>query len=446
MAPVSLSNFPSAWVRSSSVSLPHCSLTLPRSCCHLPATMSRFIRDSPFCLTIRCARRSASPKARGASRTPHRLADGSPIHRAQFQPVELSHREAISLDPDGRRRRRASRQSMSYAMDFPSVARAAGRAAGDVAQTLPFPGASKFPEATGFEAEEGGKNNGPHRHRLAGASPGRRAADLALQQRLGLLPERRLGSGASDRADPCAHRTTLGSDSQSPTRRNVMRQTNIMVTGFAIAALVAAGGGPVYAQSSTTQKVEQKAEDAKDKVKSTGEEAKDKTKSMAQDAKQGMSDSWITSKTKIALFSDDRVKGRQVHVETKGGTVMLRGKVDDAEAKTAAGEIAKGIDGVKSVKNELQVVAPSNRKAVDADDKQITKSIEDRFKQDPQLKNAKIDAKVNAGVVTLTGEVKSIGTSARASEVARSVAGVRSVKNDLTYASSSSLMPSQARN
>ena len=225
-----------------------------------------------------------------------------------------------------------------------------------------------------------------------------------------------------------------------------MRQKNIVVTGFAIAALVAAGGAPVYAQSSTTQKVEQKAEDAKDKVKSTAEEAKDKTKSMTHDAKQGMSDSWITSKTKIALFSDDRVKGRQVHVETKGGTVMLRGKVDDADAKSAAGEIAKGIDGVKSVKNELQVVAPTDRKAVDADDKQITKSVEDRFKQDPQLKSAKIDAKVNAGVVTLTGEVKSIGTSARASEVARSVAGVRSVKNDLTYASSSSLMPSQARN
>jgi osmotically-inducible protein OsmY len=207
-----------------------------------------------------------------------------------------------------------------------------------------------------------------------------------------------------------------------------MGQKNIVLTGFTIAALVAAGGAPVYAQSSTTQKAE-------DKAKSAAEETKDTTKSMTHEAKQGMSDSWITSKTKIALFSDDRVKGSQVHVETKGGTVMLRGKVDDADAKTAAGEIAKGIDGVKSVKNELQVVAPSNRKAVDADDNQISKSIENRFKQDPQLKHAKIDAKVNAGVVTLTGEVKSIDTSARASELARGIPGVRSVKNDLTFAS-----------
>jgi hyperosmotically inducible protein len=218
----------------------------------------------------------------------------------------------------------------------------------------------------------------------------------------------------------------------------MMRQKNIVLIGVATMALVAAGGAPAYAQS-TTDKMEQKAHEAKDKVKSAGEETKDKAKSLTQEAKTELSDSWITSKTKIALFADDRVKGRQVHVDTENGTVMLRGKVDSAEAKSAAGDIAKDIDGVKSVKNELQVVPPSERKAVNADDKQISKRIEDRFKQDPQLKASRIDAKVNGGVVTLTGEVKSITTSARASEVARSVPGVRYVKNDITYGSQSSL-------
>ena len=55
----------------------------------------------------------------------------------------------------------------------------------------------------------------------------------------------------------------------------------------------------------------------------------------------------------------------------------------------------RAIEGVKDVKNELQVVAPAARAAVTADDKQIYKSVEQRFKQDPQLKNAKIDAKVD---------------------------------------------------
>jgi hyperosmotically inducible protein len=161
------------------------------------------------------------------------------------------------------------------------------------------------------------------------------------------------------------------------------------------------------------------------------EETKDKAKVMTQDAKTAVSDTWITSKTKIALFADERVKGTQVSVDTmKGGVVHLRGKVDSAEAKAAAGEIAKGIEGVQSVKNDLQVVAPANRKMVEAKDEDIDKAVEKRLSRDTQLK--KVDVRVDAGVATLTGEVPSIMTSAKASEVARSVAGVKSVKNELT--------------
>ena len=197
-----------------------------------------------------------------------------------------------------------------------------------------------------------------------------------------------------------------------------------VVIGITVAALVACGGMPAQAQS-TTDKSNRMTQETKSELSDT------------------LSDTWITSKTKIALFADDRIKGRQVHVETQNGTVMLRGKVDSDASRAAAVEVTKGIDGVKSVKNELQVVAPSNRKAVDADDQQITRSVADRFNRDPDLRNAKIDATVNAGVVTLTGEVKSISTSARASEVAGGVPGVRSVKNDLTFGSRSSLPPSK---
>src|SRR5262249_25190545 len=73
------------------------------------------------------------------------------------------------------------------------------------------PGQANSLERQAFETEEGGEKTWCHRHRAAGASPGRCAADLALQQQLGLLSERRLGAGASDRADPCSHRTDLES-------------------------------------------------------------------------------------------------------------------------------------------------------------------------------------------------------------------------------------------
>jgi len=159
------------------------------------------------------------------------------------------------------------------------------------------------------------------------------------------------------------------------------------------------------------------------------DKAQEKVKETAQDVKEVASDSWITSKTKIALFADERDKGREVSVETMKGEVSLRGKVDSAEAKAAAAEIAKGIEGVKNVKDDLQVVPPSARKAVTADDKAITKAVESRFSKDAQLK--KIDVRTDAGVVVLRGEVPNISVSAKASEMAFRVDGVKSVKNEL---------------
>ena len=169
-----------------------------------------------------------------------------------------------------------------------------------------------------------------------------------------------------------------------------------------------------------------------EKPSSTMDKMENKAKETTQEVKGATSDSWLTSKTKIALFADDRVKGREVRVETQSGEVFLRGKVDSEEAKSAAGEIAKGVEGVKSVKNDLQVVAPSARKAVQADDKQITKSVETRFGKDSQLK--KIDVRTDAGVVVLSGEVPNISVSAKASEMAHRVEGVKAVKNELRVA------------
>ena len=164
---------------------------------------------------------------------------------------------------------------------------------------------------------------------------------------------------------------------------------------------------------------------------STTDKVGHKAKSAAKDAQAEISDSWLTAKTKIALFADERVKGRQVSVETVNSAVTLRGKVDSDEAKTAAASVAKAVEGVKSVRNDLQVVPPVDRKVTDASDKDITQQVEDRLAKDAQLK--KVEVRTDGGAVILTGAVPSIGASARASELARHVPGVRSVKNELTY-------------
>lgn len=203
-----------------------------------------------------------------------------------------------------------------------------------------------------------------------------------------------------------------------------MRLLTVMRVGLAVVILV---GVPAYTKAedekpSTTERMEQKADEAGSKIKS-----------VAKDAKGVVTDSWVTSKAKIALFADERVKGRQVSVETKNGVVMLRGKVDSEEAKMAAGDIAKRVEHVKGVRNELQVVPPADRAKVNTDDKAVLSMVEQRLKEDRQLKGAKINARVDSGVVTLTGEVKSLALSSRASEVLSDVPGVRAVKNDLNY-------------
>jgi osmotically-inducible protein OsmY len=151
--------------------------------------------------------------------------------------------------------------------------------------------------------------------------------------------------------------------------------------------------------------------------------------------KRLINDSWLTAKTKIALFADSRIKGGQIDVDTTAGQVIIRGKVDSDAAKSAAEEIAKGIKGVLSVKNDLEVVPASTRQDVQVADDSITAGIKDHIAKDKdiRLKKANIGIQTNAGVVSLTGEVPDIMTSAHASWTAWKVPGVRAVKNDLTF-------------
>jgi hyperosmotically inducible periplasmic protein len=72
-----------------------------------------------------------------------------------------------------------------------------------------------------------------------------------------------------------------------------------------------------------------------------------------------VADSRLTVKIDTALWSDLRFMGKQISVETERGVVTLRGKVDSEETKKAAAEIISRIEGVKHVRNELDVVPKS---------------------------------------------------------------------------------------
>jgi osmotically-inducible protein OsmY len=66
-------------------------------------------------------------------------------------------------------------------------------------------------------------------------------------------------------------------------------------------------------------------------------------------------DSVITTKIKTLLAGDDFLKSFKISVETRKGIVELSGFVDSQNAVNKADQIARGVGGVKSVRNNLIV-------------------------------------------------------------------------------------------
>lgn len=66
-------------------------------------------------------------------------------------------------------------------------------------------------------------------------------------------------------------------------------------------------------------------------------------------------DSAITAQVKAKLVADAPGDAYKINVETRGGVVQLSGFVDSAEVRSRAAELARGVDGVREVRNDLEL-------------------------------------------------------------------------------------------
>jgi osmotically-inducible protein OsmY len=66
-------------------------------------------------------------------------------------------------------------------------------------------------------------------------------------------------------------------------------------------------------------------------------------------------DATITTQVKARMLNNPSVAGTSISVETLNGTVMLSGFAKSATEKMTAENIARGVNGVRSVKNEIAV-------------------------------------------------------------------------------------------
>ena len=142
-------------------------------------------------------------------------------------------------------------------------------------------------------------------------------------------------------------------------------------------------------------------------------------------------DSWITTKSTIVLLTMDGFSVNGANVDTINGKVTIHGKVATAADRTKAEQTVRGVDGVKSVKNLLQVVPAKAMMATISTDAEVKDRVEASLKTDAKMDDVKV-ASVNSGVVLLSGKAADINQSLRAIQNAYTVTGVHRVASEIT--------------
>jgi len=74
----------------------------------------------------------------------------------------------------------------------------------------------------------------------------------------------------------------------------------------------------------------------------------------------GVNDGWLWVKTRFDLAAADDLRDSTINVDVDNAVVTLSGTVASAAQRTRAEQVAKAVEGVKSVRNQLKVSASGN--------------------------------------------------------------------------------------
>jgi hyperosmotically inducible protein len=145
-------------------------------------------------------------------------------------------------------------------------------------------------------------------------------------------------------------------------------------------------------------------------------------------------DAALLTSVKSALAAESAETAADVNVDVYRGDVKLSGFVDNANDKARAAEVARGVEGVKSVKNDIAVGESSSAGEV-IDDSVLTAKVKTALIASPDTKAHQINVETKDGIVQLSGYVDSNSAKSAATSVAKSVSGVKDVKNELSVKS-----------
>jgi len=162
---------------------------------------------------------------------------------------------------------------------------------------------------------------------------------------------------------------------------------------------------------------------------------------------KGAKDAWIDGKAEATLLFNGNLDSFDINTDVDNGNVILTGKVENSVDKKLAEELVANIDGVKSVDNKLTIV--EKRKDMSEDsmsddmetaydkstseltDAKIATVIKTRLLMDTDISGFDIDVDVEAGNVTLTGDVDSDAERDLVIAIAKGASDVKDVEDNL---------------
>jgi osmotically-inducible protein OsmY len=171
------------------------------------------------------------------------------------------------------------------------------------------------------------------------------------------------------------------------------------------------------------------------------------------EARQDLKDAWITGKIETIYTFNRQLNPFDIDVDVEDGVVHLTGSVESEVERELAGELARSVEGVSEVRNDLRVASAASlsaarraeREALAKQRAELRRWVEDastsavvksKLLANQNTKGLDIHVETRNRVVTLSGQVSSAEERQLAELLARNTDNVADVRNELTVNSS----------
>jgi hyperosmotically inducible protein len=154
--------------------------------------------------------------------------------------------------------------------------------------------------------------------------------------------------------------------------------------------------------------------------------------SMERAPRAQVDDAALATRVSSRLAADPDVSKIEIDVDVLDQVVTMRGIVDNETERQEAERVAEGTPGVDRVRNLIEL--ESEVQDDEKNDLMTRVKVGTQLAADPDVRRTDIDIDVEEGTVTLSGVVEDEEARKEAIRIAKSVEGVKEVRNELRLA------------